>query len=634
MKLFLLLSLTLACSLHAYVLPGTSPTEYAFSAPIELKVVQLDSVKTQIPFSYYQLPFCQPDSIQQSAENLGEIISGDVIQNSDYEILAGLVESCKILCKSKNTQEDLKTFREMIENQYQVHMLLDNLPAATKYTLDGEVRYHKGFPLGFIGRPNRPNEKEGEIYINNHLRFNVLLYSDPDAFVGYRVVGFEVEAFSVHHLYTEWSGTKGTQLSTCTPLNPINRGIKPQPLSGLEGDSMNFLWTYDVNFQKSSTKWGERWDVYLKMSDSNIHWFSIVNSFVIILFLSGMVALIMLRTLNRDFIRYNALVEDREAAEEETGWKLVHGEVFRAPPKGGLLCVLVGSGLQVLGMLGLVIVFAALGFLSPANRGALTTAFLILFACMGFVAGYFSTRLYKLMDLVNWKQNTLYTSMFFPSIAFTIFFSLNLVLWGHNSSAAVPFLTLVWLLVLWFGISTPLVYMGSYYGFASEVSFPLKTVSIPRMIPDQVWYLQANFCIIAGGILPFGAVFFEILFIMSSIWNHQFYYMFGFLLLVFVILILVCSELTIVGTYFQLCAEDYHWWWRSFLMTASAGVYLFLYSFWYFFTKLEIIEFFSGLLFFGYMLLASLTFSLITGTIGFVATYLFVVTIYGSIKVD
>jgi hypothetical protein len=29
--------------------------------------------------------------------------------------------------------------------------------------------------------------------------------------------------------------------------------------------------------------------MYLKMSDPRIHWFSIVNSFVIVLFLSGMV---------------------------------------------------------------------------------------------------------------------------------------------------------------------------------------------------------------------------------------------------------------------------------------------------------------------------------------------------------
>ena len=41
------------------------------------------------------------------------------------------------------------------------------------------------------------------------------------------------------------------------------------------------------------------------MTDDQIHWFSIINSLMIVLFLSGMVALIMLRTLHRDITVYN-----------------------------------------------------------------------------------------------------------------------------------------------------------------------------------------------------------------------------------------------------------------------------------------------------------------------------------------
>lgn len=177
-----------------------------------------------------------------------------------------------------------------------------------------------------------------------------------------------------------------------------------------------------ISRQNSAIKWAARWDQYLRMHDTHIHWFSIINSIVIIFCLSAMVAIIVIRALRRDLLRYNTPAEDREAAEEETGWKLVHGEVFRAPVKGGLLCVFVGTGLQVLGMLTLVVIFAALGFLSPANPGTLLTAFLILFAFMGTVAGYFSTRLYKLMELTDWRQNTLYTAMVFPTFCFGIYF--------------------------------------------------------------------------------------------------------------------------------------------------------------------------------------------------------------------
>ncbi|KAE8656638.1 Endomembrane protein 70 protein family [Hibiscus syriacus] len=53
-------------------------------------------------------------------------------------------------------------------------------------------------------------------------------------------------------------------------------------------------------YEESGVKWASRWDAYLLMNDDQIHWFSIVNSLMVVLFLSGMVAMIMLRTLYRD----------------------------------------------------------------------------------------------------------------------------------------------------------------------------------------------------------------------------------------------------------------------------------------------------------------------------------------------
>lgn len=41
------------------------------------------------------------------------------------------------------------------------------------------------------------------------------------------------------------------------------------------------------------------------------------------------------------------------------------------------------------------VVFACLGFLSPANRGALMTCTLVLYVCLGTPAGYVSARVYK-----------------------------------------------------------------------------------------------------------------------------------------------------------------------------------------------------------------------------------------------
>eukprot|EP00438_Fugacium_kawagutii_P008460 Skav230202 [mRNA] locus=scaffold2443:70797:75832:+ [translate_table: standard] len=96
--------------------------------------------------------------------------------------------------------------------------------------------------------------------------------------------------------------------------------------------------------------WASRWDAYLKVQgQGQIHWFAILNSLMILVFLSGMVAMILLRTLHRDIATYNQ-VPTEEEAKEETGWKLVHGDVFRKPNYSTFLAVMAGSGMQLLGM--------------------------------------------------------------------------------------------------------------------------------------------------------------------------------------------------------------------------------------------------------------------------------------------
>jgi len=217
---------------------------------------------------------------------------------------------------------------------------------------------------------------------------------------------------------------------------------------------------------------------------------------------------------------------------------------------------------------------------------------------------------------------------------FTMFFILNLFIWGEKSSGAVPFSTLVALLVLWLGISVPLCYLGSYFAFKTPAfEPPTKMNEIPRHELHQFTWLNGPCSVIFGGVLPFGAVFIEIFFIMSSIMLHQYYYVFGFLYIIFIILVITCAEISIVMVYFQLCNEDYHWWWRSYLCSGSSALYLFLYSVVYFFTRLEITLPVTAILFFGYMFLVSLVFFVLTGTIGHVATFYFVRKIYSSIKI-
>ena len=82
-----------------------------------------------------------------------------------------------------------------------------------------------------------------------------------------------------------------------------------------------------------------------------IHWFSIFNSFMMVIFLTGLVVMILLRTLRNDYAKYTRDDDDIESLEhdisEESGWKLVHGDVFRPPPNLALLSALLGTGVQL-----------------------------------------------------------------------------------------------------------------------------------------------------------------------------------------------------------------------------------------------------------------------------------------------
>lgn len=92
----------------------------------------------------------------------------------------------------------------------------------------------------------------------------------------FRVVGFEVETQSIG--YSDLTTNNGDLCSF--PDRP-----KPQFLRPNSGTKLYF--TYSVEWKESDVSWASRWDIYLGMNDVQIHWFSIINSLVVVLFLSG-----------------------------------------------------------------------------------------------------------------------------------------------------------------------------------------------------------------------------------------------------------------------------------------------------------------------------------------------------------
>jgi transmembrane 9 superfamily protein 2/4 len=650
LSLLLLLSCLTSLSV-AFYLPGLSPvnfceksqTSQTCSNVVPLFVNKLDSDQSVIPYEYHSFDFCTVSEEDSPVENLGQVLFGERIRPSPYNISFKEDKQCALLCEKEYKSGDaedkrrIKLLQRGMKLNYQHHWIIDNMPVSFCFTNQQQFNVClPSFPMGCYVTPDgRPKDacvldnrydKPDSYYLFNHVDILIEyrdLSHDSNMFdhkVGGRVIRIKVLPRSIKH----------------SDKNSLECGdtAVPQPI-GVNDENMKILYTYSVYWKNTSVKWSSRWDYLLdSIPHTNIQWFSIMNSLVIVLFLSGMVGMILLRTLHRDIARYNQL-DNEEDAQEEFGWKLVHGDIFRPPQSAMFLSVFVGTGTQLLLMSSITLAVACFGFLSPANRGSLMTFGLVWYVLLSVVAGYVSARLYKTMEGLAWKSNILLTAFFVPGILFSIFFITNLMLWSKGSSAAVPFGTLVALLSLWLFLATPLTFIGSFFGFkADRIIAPVRTNQIPRQVPEQTMYTKPLPGMLMGGILPFGCIFIQLFFILNSIWAHQVYYMFGFLALVFLILIVTCSEATILLAYFHLCAEDYHWWWRSFLTSGFTAVYLFIYCVHYFTSKLTITGTISTILYFAYTGIFVFLFFLATGTIGFFATYLFIHKIYSSVKVD
>lgn len=172
----------------------------------------------------------------------------------------------------------------------------------------------------FESCPINPSyNKPGSYYPFNHVDLTITYHSgaSEEWGVGFganggRIISAKIVPFSINHLNPDRLDCRNSE-----PLEIPSRALN-------NGEKINITYSYSVKFVESNDiKWSSRWDYILEsMPHTNIQWFSILNSLVIVLFLSGMVAMIMLRTLHKDIARYNQM-DCGEDAQEEFGWKLV-----------------------------------------------------------------------------------------------------------------------------------------------------------------------------------------------------------------------------------------------------------------------------------------------------------------------
>lgn len=114
---------------HAFYVPGVAPVEFTKGQIIDVKAVKMTSTRTQLPYEYYSLQFCLPKNgtLSYKSENLGEVLRGDRIVNTPYEVRMAENINCKLLCNKKDqpltwdSNESNKVI-ERIRHEYFVHL--------------------------------------------------------------------------------------------------------------------------------------------------------------------------------------------------------------------------------------------------------------------------------------------------------------------------------------------------------------------------------------------------------------------------------------------------------------------------------------------------------------------------------
>ncbi|KAL9457068.1 hypothetical protein AB3S75_006162 [Citrus x aurantiifolia] len=143
-------------------------------------------------------------------------------------------------------------------------------------------------------------------------------------------------------------------------------------------------------------------------------------------------------------------------------------------------------------------------------------------------------------------RNLLLTGYLFCGLLFLTFCFLNTIAIAYSATAALPFGTIVVIVLIWTLVTSPLLVLGGIAGKNSKTEFqtPCRTTKYPREIPSLPWYKSA---------IPQMAM----------------------------------------------ADEDHEWWWRSFLCSGSTGVFIYAYCLYYYYACSDMSGFMRTSFFFG-----------------------------------
>jgi len=572
----------------------------------------------QETYTYSTLGLCELEGddieIQRGDLSIGESLEGhDFFSSPRLKIRFDREQPKTAICNMVLNNDQAESLASMVHDNYWYQLYIDDLPI-----------------WAFVGEHSKFNvdvSRVARYFQNNKTSQPANSLSMPS--VPQQLKGKPLPRIFTHRRFTIF---KNENQIIEVDMEPSN----PWPV--YKGAPLNF--TYSVVWYNTNKPFSTRTERYLdpKFFEHKVHWFSIVNSFMLCLFLCAVVAIILMKTLKRDFTRYSATEAeelDMDGGGDESGWKQVNGDVFRRPDHLAIFTVLHATGCHLACTVLIVLLFAIANSYY-AQRGATATSMVISYLCTVIVGGYEGGRIFRMFGGQHWKRTMVYQCLFMPAMVFASFMVINTTAIAYRSTMTVPFKTIAIIIVLFAVMCVPLHTAGTLLGrrAASERTFPCRVHHLKRPIPTKHW-LFTPAMIVTAGLVPFGCLFIEMYFILSAVWSHnKVYYVYGFMFAILLLLCLVLICVSITCTYVLLNAEDYRWQWQSFLCCGATSVYVFLYTIHYYYSSTQMSGFLQTIYYFGTSLNFCVGLGLFCGSLGFMGASRFVFLIYSNIKAE
>uniref|UniRef100_A0A803N257 Transmembrane 9 superfamily member n=1 Tax=Chenopodium quinoa TaxID=63459 RepID=A0A803N257_CHEQI len=437
-----------------------------------------------------------------------------------------------------------------------------------------------------------------------------------------------------------------------------------------EDAAINVKFTYSANWNATSTRFANRMRRYSKASllspVQQLHWFSFINSAVIILLSMGLLAVLYWWNIKNDLRKYSNGDED----DREIGWACIEGDVFRCPTLLPLFCAVLGCGTQLFLVIVLLDLFASsilnmnvcynlsaaallvyltslymklfrfcclfvltsLGLLVPYTHGTLWTAVVVIYTVTSAVAGYTAASFHCQFSETGWERSVLLTGILFMGPLALVLSILNTVAVSYGSTAALPFGTIVVIFLIHTFVTAPLLALGGIVGCRYRCTKVVpSSKKYVREIPPLNWYRKIHIQMLLGGLLPFSAVLVELHLLYASMWSYKLFTLPSIMLISFSILVLLTAILSVGLTYIQLSVEDPEWWWRSVLRGGSTAMFMFVYCI-YFYARSHMDAFMQLCFFLGYNACICYACFLMLGAIGFCASSIFIQHMYHGVK--